>query len=350
MTHEDQRPSPSPQPAEAAGQAEAKLGIKQLAGNLVKIIDAGGEQAVREYLTDVLADKEGKVPKQERQATFDFLAREQQEVIQETLVDAGDRLLTETGQSTSHTQRFFDEKGRTTKRFVAELKPGKRPREHDEAIDGSNKILRDLAGYNETNSAWKRKGITATETFAGVLHQGIQHKTAIKEAGKVVDPEYEGEPKDISKVIDEKVMAQVSKKLKDKMEAARLNGEEPEAAVIEIIDKDPSEFSQADLKFLVDFDGYYHEHVTRYGSQIGNGLSETDHFVRRFKSREDEARYLRSDRDIEESFHQQRRSLGSVSELFGKTISTAETSLRDAALNISNVQQQLELVKRLEKA
>lgn len=349
MKHETPLPSPEPNP-DAAATGEIKHGATQLAGNLVKIVEAGGAQAVKDYLTDVLADTEGKVAKPERQATFSLLAREQQEDIQAANANAGELMLADSDHDTSKAQRFLDDRGGPTKRFVSELRPGRRPREHDESVDGSNRVLRDISLHSESITEWQHRGKLTAETFIDIYNRGLKHKQALKEAEQTLDPQYDGEPRDLSGVIDEKVKVATAKKIQTAIEEAKTRQDNPESAVMMLISQDPTHFSQADLKFLVEFAGYYHNHTAQYGVRIRNGFDNAEQLVKRFKGRAQDAHYVKAEHEAEELHRQQRRTLAGVSQSVEAAIRTSGSSLQDSSAAIRITQQQLARTKSVEKS
>ncbi len=75
------------------GQEALHDGARQLAGNVVRLMETGDPKAVKEYLGDVLTDTEKLVPAAERMAAFEFLAGEQRGEIRRGLVASGEQML-----------------------------------------------------------------------------------------------------------------------------------------------------------------------------------------------------------------------------------------------------------------
>jgi hypothetical protein len=292
-----------------AGPAQANLAsdhelnaAEQLAGNLAAVSQEYGPSGITKYLGDVLADTEGKVSPTERQTAFKFLANEQRKALHESSVRAGDVMLGKISTQNSLAERRVGDNGHVTKRITEELieehrmQVGRHFRNgvdtrravhgHESLEHGVHKGRGAAHELSEVMQDWRRSGRATVEDFADELQRTQNHERALDEAEKITDPTYDGEPRDVSGVIEKAVKQETATKINEAVLQAREEGGDPKEAVLKVmLEDEPDEITNGELTALRAFAEHYEVFTAVQGARLEAEAEKVDFALQRFMRR-----------------------------------------------------------------
>jgi hypothetical protein len=300
---------------------------KELAANLVAVAQEHGSEGVRDYLVDVLADKEGTVPTQERRGAFKLLAGEQRKSLQEDITNIGEDFVATRLSQNNNTEEEIGDNDRINKRTFEELIDEHRlsvgrhlrdggntrlaSRAHEDLEHDVRKGIRVINEFGEIMNTWSRVSRSKVEDFAGDIDHSLNHDRALSEAEKVTDPNYGGEPRDISLVIDEAVKQKTAIKLNEAVQQAQEKGDDTQEAVIKVLLEDrPDDISTDELKSLRAFAGHYERFAAVESPRIERETEEVGQVLKTFMNRgnEDYA-YSRTIEEAQDVYRRQSQAL-----------------------------------------
>lgn len=303
-------------------------GMRQLAGNIVRIAETDDPAAVKEYLGDILADKEGSVPDIERQSAFEFLAGEQRSEIRRGLVDAGEQMvdnLTKNSQRTrqelQHTapqanrgaRAMLDAHEQEVGRHMrGNVDANKAAHGHEVAEQTARRGFGAVAKHAETLGAWSRAQQDEASKYHQQVQRGQSHERALSEAVDTVKPDYEGEPKDLSRVIDEEVTEAAATKLQAAVAEALATGKSPEDAVFELLsqEQEPNTASLQLIRDLRSFADQYALFARNESLKLDGTTKETGQLLKQYAAcGRDGYRYARRAEEAIDLYRQQTRTM-----------------------------------------
>lgn len=301
-------------------------GAQQLARDVVRLVESGDPLAVKDYLDDVLADTEARVPAAERMAAFEFLAGEQRQEIRRGLVESGEQMLINLG---SNNQRAEQELQRTApqanrgiraaleaheqevgRHFRGQVDSRRAARGHEVAVPVARSGFSAATKHVETLGGWARTQRQEAGSFSDQVHRGQEHERALSAASEAAKPDYEGEPKNLSRVIDEDVKTATANKLQFAIAAAIASGKSPEKAVVELMTQKPDTYSAKLIGELRTFAEQYAQ-FARTGSLKAEGaMKESEDIFKRFAARGREGyQYARRAEEAMDVYRQQKRAI-----------------------------------------
>lgn len=228
-------------------------GFELLGNNLLHVAEVAGPEGVDDYLGDLLADMESKSPL-ERQAAFELLSHKQKEALDKQLMASGGTMVEAlTANDEVHAKSLSESRGGLLKGL------GRAREAHDRSIIGPSRsgridprglqqahgavadalgsgTIRGLNAHAENVTSWLNGKKHPAKEFKDKMEDATKHKQALAMAGKVVDPEYDGEPKDISRVVDNDVRASVASTLVTELSAAQNEGRSPAEVLAKMIE------------------------------------------------------------------------------------------------------------------
>ena len=308
------------------GQETLHEGARQLAGNVVRLVETGDPSAVKEYLRDVLADTEKLVPAAERMAAFEFLAGEQRGEIRRGLVASGEQMLDNLGNNSQRTRQDLQQTAPRANRgirtaletheqevgryFRGQVDTRRAARGHEVAEQTARRSFGLVTKHVETLSGWAQAQQQEARRYSEQVQQGQAHERALSEASEVVKPDYEGEQKDISRVIDEEVMGVAATKLQSAIAEAQSSGRSPEDAVLELMVQKSDDNSAAVIGELRTFAERYAQFAKTSSRKIEGTTKESGDLLKRFAARgRDGYQYVRRAEEAIDMYRQQKRTI-----------------------------------------
>ncbi len=338
------------------GQEALHDGARLLAGNIVRIAETNEPGAVKEYLGDVLADTEKLVPAAERMAAFEFLAGEQRSEIRRGLVTSGEQMLDNLGNNSQKTRQELQQTAPAANRgirmtveaheqevgrhFHGQVDTRRAARGHEVAEQTARRGFGAVTKHVETLDAWGRAQQQEAREYDDEARQGQAHERALNEASEVVKPDYEGDQKDLSRVIDEEVKEATATKLQSVIAEAQTTGKSPEDAVLELISKEPATATPKIIGELRTFAEQY-AGFAKTGTQKIEGMTkESERLMKNFAARgRDGYQYVRRVEDAIDLYRQQRRTLEDA-------VKGADFAIRQSANVLGTTDQELQRMRQ----
>lgn len=329
---------------------------RQLAGNVVRLVKMGDPTAINEYLGDVLADTEKLVPTAERMAVFEFLAGEQRSEIRRGLLTSGEQMLDNLGNNSQKTRQELQQTAPTANRglrmtvetheqevgrhFRGQIDTRRAARGHEVVEQTARRGFGAVTKHVETMGVWARAQQQEARKYDDKTKQGQTHERALDEASKFVKPDYQGEQKDLSRVIDEKVKEAAATKLQSVIAEAQTAGKSPEDAVLELMSQEPDASKSKLIRELRTFAGQYAD-FAKTGSQKIDGMTkESERLIKTFVARgHDGYQYVRRVEDATDLYRQQRRILENA-------VKDADSAIRQTANFIGTTDQELQRMRQ----
>jgi len=308
------------------GQEALHEGARQLAGNVVRLVETGDPNAAKEYLGDVLADTEKLVPAAERMAAFEFLAGEQRSEIRRGLVASGEQMVDNLGNNSQKTRQELQQTAPQANRgvrmaieaheqevgrhFRGQVDTRRAARGHEVAEQTARRGFGAVTKHVETLGAWARVQQDEAHKYDGQVKQGQAHERALNEASEVVKPDYEGEQKDLSRIIDDEVKEAAATKLQSAIAEAQAAGQAPEDAVLELMTREPDTIDTKVIGELRTFAEQY-ANFAKTGSLKVEGITkESERLLKNFAARgRDGYQYVRRVEDAMDLYRQQKRTI-----------------------------------------
>jgi hypothetical protein len=303
-------------------------GIRQLAGNIVRISETGDPTAVKEYLSDVLADTDKQVPASERKAAFEFLAGEQRAEIRQGLVNSGEQMLGNLGNNSKVAQQRLEQTATTANRSLqmgvqsheqevglhfrsfTPINTRRVARGHEIAEQTVRRGFNDVTNHAEVLSVWASTQQQETQKFDGDFKKAQAHERALTEASNTVNPEYTGEQKDLSRVIDEKVKAVGATKLQSAVAEALATDQSPEDAVLALMTQNSDTMTPKIISELRTFAEQYVSLATAGSRKVVDMTKESKQLMVRFTTRgRDGYQDVRNPEDAAGLYRQQKQTL-----------------------------------------
>lgn len=315
----------------------------QLAENLSKIAGEQGPDGIQGYLTDLLADTEGNVPTAERAAAFTLLAERQKQFTREKIVHAGIELNTRLGAQTKNAKVEIQTNGTAVSRAVSNFSDIRRlidrnvrvPANAEEASHVVRHARDRLTSLDTERARWASLQTASIQEFHGALDYGKRSESRLREGGLTVSEDYDGDPVDLSKLIDPAVAASFARELHQEFASEGSN-----AAKI-VMDKLATDEDTATLESIHLLDSFakdYSKKVQSIGSarQLSQVrlIDASDRYLRDYRNQHYHA-FLGGNRGTEEG-------LLNIANQAGRTtysaISSTEDLQRRLTANLSAVQ------------
>lgn len=344
------------------GREVSADGARQLAGDVVGLMETGGSSAVSERLSAALADKEGLVPPSERTAVFGFLASEQRGEIRRSLIEAGGRMLDNLSAGTQRAsgvlQHSAPQAGRGIQMILEapkQLEPHLRGQSLDKhrigytqeaAMQGVRQGFSPTTTYVELLSGWARAQQQEVEGYREQVQRGSAHERALDEASKVVKPGYEGEPKDLSRVIDESVKEAAVTKLQSAIAEARASGGSPEDAVLEFLAQEPDDNSVKIIRNLSTFSEQYAPWVMNDTQKVEGAKAESGRLLESFAAIGNGYQGVNRVEDAVGLYQQQGHSLRRAAESANAAVRFGLTIVERSRRELLHKQQELSRVRQ----
>lgn len=317
-------------------------GYEQLALDIVRLVESNNPGMVKDYLGDILTDKNGKSPVSIRMAAFEYLAHEQRGEIRHALISSGSEMLHNLGINNQKAQQQLEESSRKASRSISsilgfhEQEVGRRIRNqldsrriaegHDMASQTASKNFRYFKEHVEKFDQWASAQQQETGRFSERLSKGRAHERALNEASKVVKPDYEGGQKDLSPLIDAPVLEAATTNIQSIIAAAQTSGKSPEKAVIELLSQRQGTDRSTEklVKELGEFANTYAELAIVGSRKVRSMASDSEDLLKRFVVRgRDGYNCIHRAEEAIELFRMQKKTLVSVAE-------NADLSLRQS--------------------
>jgi prefoldin subunit 5 len=338
------------------GQEALHDGARLLAGNIVRIAETNESGAVKEYLGDVLADTEKLVPAAERMAAFEFLAGEQRSEIRRGLVTSGEQMLDNLGNNSQKTRQELQQTAPAANRgirmtveaheqevgrhFRGQVDTHEAARGHEVAEQTARRGFGAVTKHVETVDAWARAQQQEAQKFDGEFKKGQAHERALTEASEVVKPHYEGEQKDLSRVIDEEVKEAAATKLQSAIAEAQAAGKSPEDAILELITQEPESVNPKVIGELRTFAEQYASFAVTGSRKVDGMTKESEQLMKRFAARgRDGYQYVRRVEEAMDLYRQQKRTLEDA-------VKGADTAIRQSANAVGTTDQELQRMRQ----
>lgn len=308
------------------GQQALHEGMRQLAGNIVRVAETNDPDAIKDYLGAVLADTEKLVPDTERMAGFEFLATEQRDKIRRGLISSGEQMLGKLG----HNSATYGEQLKQTalsanmgvkriqetheqavgRHFRGHVDTRAATRGHETAEQTARKEFGAVVKHVETLSGWARAQQEEASKYGSQAKQGQAHERALNEASKIVKPDYDGEQKDLSRIIDEEVKRAASTKLQSAIAEAQAAGKSPEDAVLELMSREPNTDPPKILAELRTFTEQYAQLAKTGSLKVKSMTEEPERLLKNFAARgRDVYGYAHGAEEAVRSYQQQKRTV-----------------------------------------
>lgn len=338
------------------GQEALHDGARQLAGNVVRLVETGDPNAVKEYLGDVLADTEKLVPAAERMAAFEFLAGEQRSEIRRGLVASGEQMLDNLGNNSQRTRQELQQTAPQANRgirmaleaheqevgrhFRGQVDTRRAARGHEVAEQTARRGFGFVTKHVETLGGWARAQQQEARKYSDQVQQGQAHERALSEASEVVKPDYEGEQKDLSRVIDEEVKEAAATKLQSAIAEAQASGKSPEDAVLELMTQEPDASSTKIIGELRAFAEQYAQFAKTGGLKVEGMTKESENLLKRFAARgRDGYQYVRRVEEAIDLYRQQKRTIEEAAK-------GADFAVRQSANVLGTTDQELQRMRQ----
>lgn len=340
MTKEDTPNQSDPSEDDANGMTGATAmnsrtgqeALQVLAGDIVKIVETDGPAAVKEYFEDILGDTERSSGVDERLATFNFLAREQRGEIRQAIVESGETMLTNLSNNSAEARRQLRETAPKAQRgirktaethdqevgrcFRGQIDTRRAVRGQDITVQAARRGFVAIKTHSETFEAWSKAQQKEARMFDDAFKKGQAHDRALTEAGATVQPDYDGEPRDLSGVIDEKVKDEVAGRIQQAIEEARSAGASPEDAVLAIMTRETGGATAQVIGELMKFAQEYTRFTKTGNNKVRSFTDDTEKLLRRFASNgRDGYQYVRRAEEAVDLFRSQKRKIQEASDV-----------------------------------
>lgn len=336
-------------------------GVRQLTDNVASIVETGDPQAVQEYLGDVLADTEGRVPASERLAVFEVLADEQRLEIQRGLLGSAEEMLNNFGNNNTTVRRQLGQAGPAVNRTVRvlldtheyevgrhlrgnQIDTRKAERGQEQATGASRRTLGAITEYVEVLGRWGRAQQSELRHFDDTVRRGAVRERALDEGAQTVDPDYdEGDPKDLSVLIDTKVTEAVAVKLQALVTEAIATGESPADAVLELATQKPNSVTAKVIDDMRAFAGRQAGDIKGSLNRVeGSTAKELERRLKSFATQGlDGYRYARRPEDAADLYRQQQRTLTEVDKDAGFVVRQGASLVFSSDEELQRAQQSL---------
>jgi hypothetical protein len=335
-----------------------KQGSQLLGESLTKLVESDEPGAVKDYLEVVLTDTEGNVPAAERAVVFGLLAHEQRDGLKMGLLGSGEQMLDSLASNDTRSKDEMRGAAESVSRAVSttaethEQAVGRHMRAGGNARAAANgnqevgavvqKSIGSLSQFIEKFGNWGSTQSAKLESFDGSIKNANAHERALDEASKVVQPDYEGDAKNISAVIDEKVKTETANKLTALLADARNKGISPETAVFDLLTKEPDTLSGAKINELRTFVSQYRELLKTSGGKLGVLKQETEQTLKSFVARGRDGYQPNTPIDAaREVFKFQKQSISRAQDQAAETVRISTDAIANSSKNIGVMQQRL---------
>jgi uncharacterized protein YukE len=327
-------------------------GARQFAGNVCRLIETGDLHAVKEYLGDILADTEKLVPSTERMAAFEFLAGEQRGKIRHGLVAAGEQMVDSLSSNSKKARKELEQTAPAANRgvrsaldaheqevgrhFLGQVDSRRAARGQESAVQIARRGFGAVIKHVETFGGWARVQQEEARKYDEQVKQGQAHERALNEAREVVKPDYEGEQKDLSRVIDEEVKEVAATKLQSAIAEAQAAGQSPEDAVLKLMAREPDTIDTKVIGELRTFAEQYAGLAKTGSLKVERITKESERLLINFAGRgRDGYQYVRRVEDAIDLYRQNKRTLEEAAK-------TADSAIRESANLLGATDQELQ--------
>lgn len=348
MSHEATSNNHNQTPLHESGEAMAK-GAEILAANVGAVMEHSGPDAVKDYLGDVLSGPDSQAPAEERLALFELSSKHIVDASEDTLIDQGDQMVKSLrgaddrwgrriGENSQRAKSSFD---RNVDEFEGEMKRFVRSDESDERYrskltgvseSSTGSLLKSSAAIdgNITDlSTWSTGQKQATSSFSEQHQKADKTKRNLKNARKTIDPEYDGPPVDLSKLIDGQTLESVAESLKEIVEKSD-TGEQSTEAVLGLIEEEPDKTKAELIDKYDDFAHGYYDFVNTEVAKISRENDEVKPPLKAAMNSGDEYYRVRGSADAEDILRKQLRFISqshdSADEVFKRIKQTFDAS------------------------
>lgn len=337
-------------------------GSRQLGMSVTAIMETHGPEAVSEYLDDVLADTEGRVPADERLAAFELLAGAQRSELQKQDMSAGEEMMAAMDSTTQATETELYQSGRLIHRKFnsveemhnqtlgtqirrGNIRPSLLAQSHQETVGAARSGVRAVDEYDESLGRWGRAQYEAAGVFHYKIDQSKLHQEALRQATATLQAGYEGEDKDLSPVIDAEVKKAVADRLQTALTEAKTAGQSPEEAIEALLDEEPDPVLANTIQKLAAFSEQVANDAKIGAGRVRSEIEDAKAKLSAFARRGEEYAYAHRLEDAVELYQQQGRRLsGGSAEMIqavsrgNKTIQRFRQELDDMRRSFREVQ------------
>lgn len=340
--------------------------LRQLAGDIVKVAGTDEPGAVKEYLEEILSDTEGSVGVDERLATFDLLANEQRGEIRRGIVEAGETMLASFSDNSTEARNQLRETAPKAQRgirnavethdqevgrcFRGQIDTRRAARGQDIAEQAARRGFTAVKKHSETFDAWSKAQQEEAMKFNDEFKKGQAHEQALYAAGTTIQPDYDGEPRDLSGVIDEKVKDEVAGKIQQAIEEAQSAGASPEDAVLAIMTRETGGATAQVIGELMKFAQEYTRFTKTGNNKVRSFTDDTEKLLRRFASNgRDGYHYVRRAEEAVDLFRSQKRKIQEASDVVDSILRQSVKVLDISDGELKRMIQKMSSVTAIEK-
>ncbi len=188
----------------------------------------------------------------------------------------------------------------------------------EELLSTSSRDMGRVTNYIDEYGRWSQVGVTATEVFLEQQSTANRHKRALTEGKSTLSKDYEGEPKDLTAIIGDEVVTNVTARVVEALES----GIDPKESLAQLVDQLKASVSveeKAKLKRLIGAAEAIHGTLSTKRRLFEHDAAEAATSIRRGIARDrDELAYARRSDEVEDIVSRLARSIN-------KAIDAAET-------------------------
>lgn len=319
--------------------------IAALAGDIAQAAGTQDPTQVTAYMDRVLADTTGEVADPEqRSAVLGLLAHEQRQVLFEDQTKTGfdmvDRMVGVAQQADQPLGRASREASNAfsglapayrgaMRRFTeGPSEHGAARRAHDRFTDATVRdAARSLSGYRSILDGWGKAQMDAAKPYDTKRHESEDHMRALRMAKATLRPDYDGEPKDLARVIDADVKATVANRVVAAIIEAEAAGQSPQEAVAALLTETEESKPPRIIGALDDFARLQTQRIARF---IGDDVpfKNAGRALSRFGDGAAEYSRARDPRAVEGVVQEHSRALGRINSNVEELIRTNDSVIR----------------------
>lgn len=326
---EEKLPRPNQPENPSDPQSEiVTMGANQLATDLVQLAGTHDPSVIGSHIDTLLAETDSTlVSPEQRAAAVHFLSAEQRDALRTTLNEASHTMVANISANDDKARSTLETSAISAKRrglaqleeqhsfnigrLVRRQSPGKQVAgEHAALSEHIRKTDRTLVDHGGTFGRWIRAQESETDSFTSRFEQAKHHERALDEAEQAsLQDDPSEKPRNLSKLIDESVKQAAAEKIVATIASAEGSGASPEAAVAELLMRQPAVQSAA-ADHGIQFAQNYRNVVGKNNSRVVRLVEDASRGFRRFiSSGQDEYYSARREYEVEETFRRQRNLL-----------------------------------------
>lgn len=279
----------------------------QLAENLSKIAEHGPE-GIQGYLTDILADTEGKVSAAERAAAFSLLAEQQKQAVRQEVIHAGDHMDTTLNASTRVFKETIGQKRGGMRNAVSSFEETARKmrngninrRTQEDSMQAGQYILNSVSVMTDARDSWSAKQTSTLDEFGGALSYAKNHESQLKKIGDTLTEEYDGDPVDASKVFRADIIARFARELHSELTT---DDSEPSEVITKRLDTPEDTAALETIYTFTTYANQYSSSLNQFNSNKRTDMTQSREAMRHYMIQEATVRLGRSGSAEAEHLH-----------------------------------------------